>query len=159
MTGLDWRIDGTPAGDRMGEDIPTYQVGESLTYQFLFEQRPSDDARTDRIERHETVRSRLEHASDDYYETYSTIAGPPRYRDTSPDRDRLVSVDVPDHADLPRYEQDRVPRVWGLIVGGQDTSSPSGAVRGVDLEVFVLAHRDDFAVRADVRHALEANAI
>ena len=152
--GLDWRIDGTPAKDVMDEP-PTFAVGETLTYSFKFVERQGD-AQHERIDRHEAVRQRLRYATGEYHDTYQPIAAAPRYRDTSPDSSLLVGLSINEDESFPRYLANRAPEVWGVIVGGSDTSNKSGAFRGLELEVFVLARYDEYADRTAVENELHA---
>ena len=142
----DWSIDGVRATGR-GE-VPTPQIGAELSYSFVFQRRP--DAR-DAEQRHADVLERLHYATDEHLDIYPTLEGAPMYRDQSPEGyDPLVAIDATGSG------PPRVPRVWGLIVVGEDTTEPSGGVLAVDLNVLVLAPLAEYADRAALRDELEA---
>lgn len=141
-----WSIDGVRATGR-GE-VPTPQIGAELGYSFIFKRRPNV---RDAEQRHADVLKRLHYATDEHRDIYRTLEGAPMYRDQSPEGyDPLVEIDAAGSG------PPRVPRVWGLIVGGEDTADPSGAVLGVDLDVLVLAPLAEYADRAAVKDRFEA---
>lgn len=142
----EWSIDGVRATGR-GE-VPTPQIGAELSYSFVFERR--SNAR-DAEQRHAEVLERLHYATDEHLDIYPTLEGAPMYRDQSPEGyGLLVEIDATGSG------PPRVPRVWGLIVGGEDTTEPSGALLAVDLDVLALAPLAEYADRAALRDELEA---
>ena len=137
----EYSIDGVEATGR-GE-IPTRRIGAELPYSFVFE--PQPNAR-DAEQRHADVLDRLHYATDEHLDVYPTLEGAPMYRDQSPQgADPLVAIDATGSGPPP------VPRVWGLIVGGDDAADPSGAVLAVDLDVLALAPLSEYNDRAVVR--------
>lgn len=154
----DWRIDGTLATDRMDE-VPTPQIGQEITYSFTFDPRRANALPAD--ERHTTVLGRLEYAGDDTLDIYRPITGPPMYRDQSPEGyDPLVGIDIADEAATGTGATGRplhVPRVWGVIVGGADTTPAHAAHYSLELTVLVLAPLGEYDDRAAVRADLEAD--
>ena len=141
-----YSIDGVQATGR-GE-IPTRQIGAELPYSFVFERRPN--AR-DAEARHADVLDRLQYATDEHLDIHPVLEGAPMYTDQSPEGyDPLVAIDATGSG------PPRVPRVWGLIVGGDDAADPSGAVLAVDLDVLALAPLAEYADRGTVKEKFEA---
>ena len=142
----EWSIDGVQATGR-GE-VPTPQIGAELGYSFVFQRRPTV---RDAEQRHADVLKRLHYATDEHLDIYPTLEGAPMYRDQSPEGyDPLVEIDATGSG------PPRVPRVWGLIVGGDDATDPSGAVLAVDLDVLALAPLAEYDDRSNVREEFEA---
>jgi hypothetical protein len=142
----EWSIDGVRAIDR--DEIPTPQIGAELDYSFIFERRPN--AR-DAEQRHADVLDRLHYATDEHLDIHPVLEGAPMYTDQSPEGyDPLVEIDATGSG------PPRVPRVWGLIVGGDDAADPSGAVLAVDLDVLALAPLAEYNDRATVKDEFEA---
>jgi len=97
------------------------------------------------------VLERLQYATDEHLDIHPVLEGAPMYTDQSPEgHDPLVAIDATGSGPPP------VPRVWGLIVGGEDAADPSGAVLAVDLDVLALAPLAEYADRAAVKDEFEA---
>jgi hypothetical protein len=142
----EWSIDGVEATG-CGE-IPTLRIGAELPYSFVFQRQPN--AR-DAEARHADVLDRLQYATDEHLDIYPVLEGAPMYHDQSPaGHDPLVAIDATGSGPPP------VPRVWGLIVGGEDAADPSGAVLAVDLDVLALAPLAEYPDRAAVKEKFEA---
>ena len=141
-----YSIDGVQATGR-GE-IPTRRIGAELPYSFMFKRRAN--AR-DAEQRHADVIERLRYATDEHLDIHPVLEGAPMYTDQSPQgADPLVAIDATGSGPPP------VPRVWGLIVGGDDAADPTGGVLAVDLDVLALAPLAEYADRGTVKEKFEA---
>lgn len=145
----DWTInlhDGTVTGvaDDADAGLPDLTLGETATFNFEFGTNTS---------KHQQVLSIRPYAGD--YVSFEPIQGDPMYRDQSPDNSLLVGVDA-------QYQDGSapdpsIPRVWGVVDTVEDTTPDDARVpRRIALDVFVLAYHDDYADRAAVQSALEA---
>lgn len=68
--------------------------------------------------------------------------------DRAPIDTLLISIQP--HSDI-----EEIRGIWGVIMGGSDSTEVFGAQARIDLEVFVLAECDDYATEQDVRDAFE----
>lgn len=55
----------------------------------------------------------------------------------------------------PHEDIEEIRGIWGVIMGGSDSTEVFGAQARIDLEVFVLAEYDDYDSEQDVRDAFE----
>lgn len=106
--------------------------------------------------RFDTLADYLEYDTENtlYYGT--TDEGEPWFREDVPDFHPVDTylVEVSHGADI---ETER--NAWVLITGGENvTPSSVGGVRSVELDLFVLAERDEYEERAAVREAFEEPA-
>ena len=89
----------------------------------------------------------IRYSGDEVVRRGTTDRGVPWFRERLPDaapvETLVVAIDVPE--DYPERRSH-----WGIIIGGQDNSVGSADYRRVDLDVFVLADRDEFDDRSDV---------
>lgn len=150
---LEWHVDAVRA-DGLVRPLPVPQVGESTSYEFVFDPRGDSGEllvnEADYRERYTSVRDRLRHAGQ--FVVKRRMDGTPRWHEQTPrDADPLlVKLEPGDHQDV----EEPTSGVWGLIEGGS-TRPPVGRSPGfVTLDVLVVAELDDYASRRELEAEL-----
>jgi hypothetical protein len=152
--GFRWLFDGIPCRDQI-EGYPARSYGSEFSFEFYFRHRPGQEAEGNHQLRHERAKERLTYAGGGYHDTFEPLSARPLYRDQSPDKSLLVSIALA--SDETVHDADgHVPTMWGVVVGGDDTTPTDGEPRRLAVDVYYLADVDEFADKAAVRDALAA---
>ena len=125
--------------DGLASAPPTYTRAETTTLEFTF---PSEADL-------QTARNHLEYAGAAQYG--GTVRGRPWFMERLPSGTPVASNVI---AIEPQFSNVPLKGLWGLIVGGQETTPPPTVDYSASFEVFVLADLADYTTRADVVNAL-----
>jgi hypothetical protein len=149
-----WTVDGIIT-DGLASSTPDLTRGQEVTFPFVFHAtRTVADAAFD--ERYRDLRAYLEFANGAPLQYGVTNEGVPWFREHIPERAAVDSLVVPIE---PGGDVIDAPGVWGLVVGGADGSEPVANLRQLDVDVFVLAERDEYVDKQAVRDDLGSPVI
>lgn len=141
-TDVSWAIDGITAEGLVGV-TPTLIRGSTPTLTFEFKSAPWTSVSASYTARYRDARAYIDYANESTVRRGTTSRGVPWYREYLPSRADVGSLAVP----IEPAADTEISGIWGLVVGGEDQSQPSTARRVLDIEVFVLAERDEYADR------------
>jgi hypothetical protein len=166
---MGWTIDGIPVEYVARQTPPTLTRGDEVTLPLLFVDEIAADAGDVNqyslpysfnyqfpseslgfAERYRDVLDYLDYRGEDVVRYGLSDRGEPWYRErlppTAPVDSLVVPIDAP--ADI---QEDR--SLWAILVDGEDVSNPLGSSRRIDLTLFVLAERSEYADRSAVEAA------
>ena len=149
---VSWTVDGIVT-DGLAGPTPDLTPGKTIRLSFVFHDRSVSATAFD--QRYRDLRVYLAYQSEDVLD-YGTSGGTPWFREQLPATSPVGSLVVPIE---PGADVIDAIGLWGLVVDGTDNSEPIADLRQLELKVFVLGERGDYADRAAVKSALEDSVI
>lgn len=149
-----WTVDGIVT-DGLASSTPDLTRGQEISLPLVFHAaRSVADSPFD--ERYRDLRAYLEFANGAPLQFGVTNEGVPWFRERLPARASVDTLVVPIE---PGADVIDASGVWGLVVGGADSSEPVADLRQLDVDVFVLAERDEYVDKQAVRDDLGSAVI